>query len=79
MRYARAVTGDGLSEMERARIGLCADCLHSRRIESARGSEFYFCGLSATDPNFPKYPHLPVLECSGYSRKPGDSPNKLDD
>jgi hypothetical protein len=41
--------------------------MNARRIESARGSEFYFCGLSAADPNFPKYPRLPVLECSGYS------------
>ena len=48
--------------------GLCASCLYARRIESARGSVFILCGLSASDPGFPKYPRLPVLQCSGYTR-----------
>jgi hypothetical protein len=46
--------------------GLCADCTHARRIESARGSVFFLCQLSSTDPRFPKYPRLPVLSCPGY-------------
>jgi len=50
---------------ERSRAGLCADCLHARRIESARGSTFFLCERSAGDPAFPKYPSLPVIECSG--------------
>jgi hypothetical protein len=49
--------------------GLCADCLHARRIESERGSVFVMCQLSATDVNFAKYPRLPVLSCAGYLRK----------
>ncbi len=49
--------------------GLCADCLHARRIESERGSVFVMCQLSATDANFAKYPRLPVLSCAGYLRK----------
>ncbi len=49
--------------------GLCADCLHSRRIESAHGSVFILCNLSLTDPRFPKYPRLPVLSCNGYQKK----------
>jgi len=49
--------------------GLCADCVHSRRIESARGSAFILCNLSQTDPRFPKYPRLPVLSCEGYEKK----------
>jgi hypothetical protein len=52
------------------RVGLCATCLHARRVESSRGSEFILCGRSATDPGFPKYPSLPVMECSGYTPKP---------
>jgi hypothetical protein len=51
------------------KLGLCADCVHARRIESAKGSEFLLCDLSQTDPNFPKYPRLPVLSCSGYRGK----------
>ena len=37
-----------------------------RLIRSDRGSVFYFCALSATDPRFTKYPALPVIACSGY-------------
>jgi hypothetical protein len=54
---------------ERNRVGLCADCRFMRLVESARGSTFYLCELSATDPKFPKYPRLPVLHCQGYERK----------
>jgi hypothetical protein len=58
----------------RNRIGLCATCRFMRRMESDRGSIFYLCHLSATDPAFPKYPRLPVLRCSGY--RPLASANK---
>jgi hypothetical protein len=49
-------------------IGLCATCVNVRRIISDRGSAFYLCELSKTDPSFPKYPRLPVLTCTGYER-----------
>ena len=51
-------------------IGLCAQCRHVERITSARGSTFYLCRLSTTDPRFPKYPALPVLACEGYDPLP---------
>ena len=47
-------------------VGLCADCRLARIIQSDRGSTFYLCQQSLTDPSFPKYPRLPVLTCSGY-------------
>jgi hypothetical protein len=47
--------------------GLCATCLHARRIESDRGSIFIRCDLALKDPSFVKYPRLPVLACSGYT------------
>jgi len=47
-------------------LGLCADCVHARRITSDRGSVFLLCELSKTDPRFEKYPRLPVVSCSGY-------------
>jgi hypothetical protein len=50
-------------------IGLCANCVHGRRIESDRGARFLLCELSENDPAFPKYPALPVMECAGYSAK----------
>jgi len=46
--------------------GLCEKCQHARRIESDRGSVFYLCELSASDPRFAKYPALPVIQCPGY-------------
>jgi len=54
------------ADRERRRAGLCADCRHMQRIESARGSAFYLCKRSAADPEFPKYPRLPVVQCRGY-------------
>ncbi len=48
------------------RVGLCEHCRWMRKIKSDRGSVFYLCERSATDPNFPKYPRLPVLRCAGY-------------
>ena len=51
-------------------IGLCATCRHVETIVSARGSTFYLCRLSLTDPRFAKYPTLPVLACEGYEPRP---------
>lgn len=51
----------------RWRVGICASCEYSRRVESDRGSAFYLCGRSVSDSNFPKYPRLPVLECPGFA------------
>ena len=58
---------------ERLRVGLCADCSYMKKIESARGSTFYLCQRSATDPTFPRYPRLPVLQCRGYEQKDDES------
>jgi hypothetical protein len=55
------------TESSPAPIGLCSNCLHSRKIQSDRGSLFFLCNLSATDPAFPKYPRLPVVSCPGYT------------
>lgn len=54
--------------LQRERAGLCADCVHARRVESERGSIFILCEKSASDPSFPKYPRLPVVECRGYEK-----------
>jgi hypothetical protein len=53
-------------EKDQTRIGLCVNCVHARRIESTRGSLFFLCELSLSDPNFPKFPRLPMLSCPGY-------------
>ena len=53
--------------------GLCASCRHVRQIVSARGSRFYYCGRSETDPAYRKYPQLPVRECRGYQAESGET------
>jgi hypothetical protein len=50
--------------------GLCAGCRHGRAIRSDRGSTFWLCRRSATDPRFPRYPALPVRTCLGYEPDP---------
>jgi len=53
---------DGVGQV----AGLCARCANVKIVETPRGSRFYLCRLSATDPRFPKYPRLPVLTCTGF-------------
>jgi hypothetical protein len=53
------------------RAGLCASCKHVQRVKSDRGAEYFRCRLSDSDPRFPKYPRLPVLECRGYEKDQG--------
>jgi hypothetical protein len=53
--------------------GLCARCEHAQIVRNTRGSTFYLCRLSATDPRFPKYPRLPVLNCAGFRLREGDA------
>ena len=50
--------------------GLCGNCRFARVIRSDRGAVFYLCGKSFEDPDFPKYPRLPVRACTGYERAP---------
>jgi hypothetical protein len=44
--------------------------MHARVVESRRGSRFWLCSRSRTDPRFPRYPPLPVVRCIGYD--PGE-------
>jgi hypothetical protein len=50
--------------------GLCATCRHLREIVSGKGARFLYCLLSETDERYPKYPRIPVLQCSGYCARP---------
>lgn len=68
MRYPSSMVGSTDLTNAHGITGLCADCVHARRIESAHGSVFFLCELSLTDPRFPKYPPLPVVSCPGYAR-----------
>jgi hypothetical protein len=49
--------------------GLCDSCVHQRVIKNTRGSTFSLCERSKTEPErYPRYPRLPVVQCSGYER-----------
>ncbi len=45
--------------------GLCLDCRHLRLLRSGR-SRFVRCLRAESDPEFRRYPVLPVLECDGH-------------
>jgi hypothetical protein len=49
--------------------GLCDRCRHQRLVRNTRGSAFSLCELSKTDPNFPRYPRLPVRSCAGFTSR----------
>ncbi len=57
---------------ERTRVGLCFDCAHARRIVSTRGSTFYRCARAEREPEYPKYPPLPMGVCKGYEKRTTD-------
>ena len=47
-------------------VGLCIACLHHRVIQTRTGSRFFLCQRSFSDPEYPRYPRLPVLRCRGF-------------
>lgn len=52
------------------RVGLCSACVHARTVPGARGSRFWLCELSRSDPRYRRYPPLPVLTCAGFEEAP---------
>ena len=61
-----------------ATIGLCTSCRHAKSLRTKGGTVIYLCGLSLSDPRFPRYPQLPVKTCPGYDvvSEVEDSPPK---
>jgi hypothetical protein len=57
-------------------FGLCDRCAAQRLVSSARGSTFSMCELGLHDPDWPKYPRMPVLACSRFAERttPPDAP-----
>ena len=49
--------------------GLCDACEHQKVIHNTRGSTFSMCLRSKTQPEYPKYPPVPVVRCPGYVRR----------
>jgi hypothetical protein len=50
--------------------GLCDSCRHQRIIRNTRGSSFSLCERSRTQPEYPRYPRIPVQRCHGHEPAP---------
>jgi hypothetical protein len=48
---------------------LCQTCALMREVVTPKGSRFLLCQLSQTNPDYPKYPRQPVVQCEGYQQK----------
>jgi hypothetical protein len=55
--------------MARPPAGLCDSCAHQRLIHNTRGSTFSLCERSRTEPQYPRYPRLPVGQCPGWEAR----------
>lgn len=66
----RPLTEEDVAALEEAgvRPGLCATCRNARVLASP-SSLFLRCAVAEVDPAFPRYPRLPVVECSGYDER----------
>lgn len=53
---------------------LCEACASMREVVTPKGSRFFLCRLSQTDPAFPKYPPQPVVRCNGYQPRDHKEP-----
>jgi hypothetical protein len=49
--------------------GLCNACVHQQLVPNRRGSVFSLCSRSKTDPEFPRYPRIPVMQCRGHESR----------
>jgi hypothetical protein len=58
---------------EPPRFGLCDHCAHQKLVKSGRGSTFSMCRIGLSDPDWPKYPRMPVSACPRFERAVGQS------
>lgn len=47
-------------------VGLCSLCVHARVQHNARGSAFWRCAASESDPRLSRYPPVPVNRCQAF-------------
>jgi hypothetical protein len=53
-------------------VGLCGTCRHAEVIVSGKGSHFLFCARSRKEPQYARYPLLPVTRCPGHEAHPSE-------
>jgi len=56
----------------RPEVGLCSACRFAAVQRSAKGSEFWRCGRADFDPDYARYPRLPVERCPGFEPRAGE-------
>ncbi len=59
-----------LMVLRESSFGLCATCRLGRTVGNKHGSKFVLCERSQGDPNSPRYPRTPVVQCPGYEAAP---------
>jgi len=60
-----------MSPVPEGRNGLCDSCRHQRLVPNTRGSVFSLCERSRQQPEYPRYPPIPVLSCRGFEPEQG--------
>lgn len=60
-----------LGAMPATPFGLCDACRHQKVVGNTRGSRFSMCLLGQRDPDWPKYPRMPVTACPRFARRDG--------
>jgi hypothetical protein len=56
-----------------ARLGLCARCEFGRLFRSGHDVTFVSCERSRTDPDYPRFPTIPMVRCPGFQAS-GEDP-----
>jgi hypothetical protein len=51
-------------------VGLCSACRHASCQLNPRGNAFWRCRRAETEPDYLRYPPLPVTRCAGFG--PGE-------
>jgi hypothetical protein len=49
--------------------------MHQREIRTDRGTVYVMCTRALNEPEYPKYPRLPVLQCKGFEVVPPVPPD----
>jgi len=70
---------DAATKLDDEKAGLCRACLFVRLVQTGRGSTFYLCRRSESDPRFARYPGLPVIHCPGFEPGPEQPPRETND
>ncbi|MEZ4826909.1 MAG: hypothetical protein R3C61_11600 [Bacteroidia bacterium] len=52
------------------KTSLCHTCAFMREVSNKRGSIFFQCEKSRSNPSYARYPMQPVWTCKGYEPRP---------